>query len=72
MEDKQQTLEEVTEPELAKQKQWHVFVNTALADFFRDYKLEKLTAEDGKGNKVKLTMTKDGEIKVEQSSTSII
>ncbi len=67
-----QTLDEAINPEISLQKQWTVFVNSTLADFFRDYKLEKLTAEDGKGNKVRLSITKDNDIKVEQSSVSII
>lgn len=54
------------------QAKWADFVTSELADFFTGYKLEKMTVEDGNGNKAKLSRTKDGEIKVESSSITIL
>jgi hypothetical protein len=65
------TMEEAFNPEESAKGRWTVFVETTLVDFFKAHELEKLSAEDGNGNKVKLSMTKDNEIKVEQSSISI-
>ena len=50
---------------------WHDFVDNELVEFFKKYNLEKLTADDGDGNKVKLSITKDNDIKVEQSSITL-
>ncbi|MCL2593288.1 MAG: hypothetical protein FWD82_07980 [Defluviitaleaceae bacterium] len=50
---------------------WHDFVDNELVEFFKKYDLEKLTADDGNGNKVKLSITKDNDIKVEQSSVTL-
>jgi hypothetical protein len=65
------TMEEAFNPEESAKGRWTVFVEATLVDFFKANGLEKLGAEDGNGNKVKLSMTKDNEIKVEQSSISI-
>ena len=43
-----------------------------VADFFTGNKLEKMTIEDGNGNKAKLGRTKDGGIKIEYTSTVMI
>ncbi|MDR3149621.1 MAG: hypothetical protein LBT88_06385 [Oscillospiraceae bacterium] len=51
---------------------WTGFVETTLVDFFSAYKLEKLTVEDGNGNKAKLSLLKDNGIKIELSSVSVI
>lgn len=67
-----ETMEEEQNPEGAKRMKWTAFVESALADFFIEYKLEKLTVEDGNGNKAKLSRTKDNEIKVEHSSITIL
>jgi hypothetical protein len=55
-----------------KRVKWSAFVETDVADFFQRYELEKLSLEDGNGNKAKLSRTKDDEIKVEHSSTIIL
>jgi len=65
------TMEEAYNPEESAKGKWTKFVETTLVDFFKEHGLEKLAAEDGNGNKVKLSRTKDDEIKVEQSSISI-
>lgn len=66
------TMEEEYNPEGAARRRWSEFVTSGLLDFFTEYKLEKLNVEDGNGNKAKLSRTKDNEIKVESSSTTII
>ena len=65
------TMAEAYDPEGTAKGKWTKFVETTLVDFFKENGLEKLSAEDGNGNKIKLSMTKDSEIKVEQSSVSI-
>jgi len=65
------TMDEAFNPEESAKGKWTKFVEIELVDFFKANGLEKLSAEDGNGNKVKLSRTKDDEIKVEQSSISI-
>lgn len=55
-----------------KKLQWAAFVEGEVANFFTGYKLEKMTLEDGNGNKAKLGRTKDGGIKIEYTSTITI
>lgn len=56
-----------------KQKiNWAGFVETSIVNFFQEHELEKLTVEDGKGNKAKLTKQKDNTIKVEYTSTTTL
>ncbi|MDR1116775.1 MAG: hypothetical protein LBL09_00830 [Oscillospiraceae bacterium] len=66
------TMEEELNPEGAKRVKWSEFVETSVLDFFDGHKLEKITVEDGNGNKAKLSRTKDNGIKVEHSSTTIL
>lgn len=66
------TMTEAYEPEEANKQKWSVFLETTVADFFTGFKLEKLSLEDGSGNKAKLSRTKDNGIKIEQSSTTIL
>jgi len=67
-----ETMEEEYNPEGAVRRKWADFVTAELVDFFTGNRLEKLTIEDGNGNKAKLSHTKDNEIKIESSSTTII
>ena len=55
-----------------KKMNWAGFVETAIVNFFQENELEKLTLEDGKGNKAKLTKQKDNVIKVEYTSTTTL
>ena len=55
-----------------KTAKWAAFVETKVVDFFSDAKLEKMTLEDGNGNKAKLSRTKDNGIKIEHTSTTLI
>lgn len=72
MDDNQTMTEAFQTPEENRRIKWTSFVETALVDFFSNYKLEKISVEDGNGNKAKLSRTKDNDIKVEQSSTTIL
>lgn len=51
---------------------WAGFVETAIVNFFTENELEKLTVEDGNGNKAKLSRQKDNTIKVEYTSTTVL
>lgn len=66
------TMEEAYEPETANIKTWAAFVEGPALDFFQGYKLEKMSIDDGNGNKAKLTKKKDCGVKVEYSATKDI
>lgn len=51
---------------------WEAFVQGAVVNFFNEYEIEKLTIDDGNGNKAKLSKMKDCGIKIESSSTTTI
>lgn len=53
-------------------KNWAGFVETTIVNFFQENELEKLSLEDGKGNKAKLSKQKDNVIKVEYTSTTTL
>lgn len=55
-----------------KQINWAGFVETTIVNFFQENELEKLSLEDGKGNKAKLSKQKDNVIKVECTSTTTL
>jgi len=55
-----------------KKMNWAGFVETTIVNFFQENELEKLSLEDGKGNKAKLTKQKDNVIKVEYTSTTTL
>ena len=54
-------------PEIKRQK-WSGFVESEVVNFFDNHKIEKLTIEDGNGNRAKLARTKDSGIRIEYSS----
>lgn len=56
----------------ASAQKWAGFVDSAVVDFFEEYKIEKLSIEDGNGNKAKLARTRDNGIKIEYSSTVLM
>lgn len=66
------TMEEAYEPEQAQTKKWSVFVESDAVNFFNANKIEKMTIEDGNGNKAKLSRTKDGGIKIDSTSSVIL
>lgn len=55
-----------------KRINWAGFVETTIVNFFQENELEKLSLEDGKGNKAKLSKQKDNVIKVEYTSTTTL
>jgi len=55
-----------------KKLNWAGFVETTIVNFFQENDLEKLSVEDGKGNKAKLAKQKDNGIKVEYTSTTTL
>lgn len=59
-------------PMVAKRRKWSAFVEGAAADFFTGYKLEKMSIDDGNGNKAKFSRTKDEGIKVEYTSAVML
>jgi hypothetical protein len=55
-----------------KRVNWAGFVETTIVNFFQEHDLEKLSIEDGLGNKAKLTKQKDSGIKAEYTSTTTL
>jgi hypothetical protein len=53
-------------------QKWAGFVEDMVVSFFDEHKIEKLSIEDGNGNKAKLSRTKDNGIKIEYSSTVLM
>ena len=72
MSEKPKTMDEAYNKNNARRAGWASFVESEVINFFREHELEKLTVEDGNGNKAKLSLTRDEEIKVEYSSIAII
>ncbi|MCR4962361.1 MAG: hypothetical protein K6B40_00615 [Firmicutes bacterium] len=66
------SLSEVLNPTEHKRKNWSAFVESDVANFFIQFDLEKMSLDDGCGNKAKLTRTKDNEIKVEYTSSTTL
>ncbi len=61
--------EQTYRPEQTKVKKWAALVESDIANFFTNYQLEKMSLEDGNGQKAKLSRLKDGGIKVEYTSS---
>jgi hypothetical protein len=55
-----------------KKLNWAGFVETTVVNFFQANNLEKLSVEDGMGNKAKLFRQKDNVIKAEYTSTTTL
>jgi hypothetical protein len=58
--------------EQEKKLSWAGFVETTAVNFFVECSIEKMSIEDGKGNKAKLTRQKDNGIKVEYTSITTL
>ncbi|MEA4897324.1 hypothetical protein ACH6CV_06860 [Bacillota bacterium Meth-B3] len=67
-----QTLEEAINPEGEKRVNWAGFVEGDVVAFFDAHELEKLSLEDGNGNKAKLQRTKGNSIKIEYTSSVVL
>ena len=72
MSNKPKTIEEFMNPENRPKVNWPAFVEGDAVLFFNEHGLEKMSMEDGNGNKAKMTRQKDDSIKIEYSSTTII
>lgn len=77
MNDEMKSLEEFVNPEEfnkseRKTAKWPSFIETDVLNFFNTHEIEKISLEDGNGNKAKLSRTKDHGIKVEYSSTTLL
>ncbi|NLG24248.1 MAG: hypothetical protein GX558_02760 [Clostridiales bacterium] len=66
------TLEEALNPEAAKKVNWAGFVEGEVVAFFDAHNLEKMTLEDGNGNKAKLQRGKNNSIKIEYTSQVVL
>ena len=64
--------DEVKEKKKSNPQKWAGFIESTVVNFFDEHKIEKLTIEDGNGNKAKLARTKDNGIKIEYSSTVLM
>ena len=53
-------------------QKWAAFVESTAVEFLDQHDIEKLSIEDGNGNKAKLSRTKDNGIKIEYLSTVIM
>ncbi len=66
------TMDQEYNPEGVKRKNWTSFIESDVVNFFDAHEIEKLTIEDGTGNKAKLVRTKDNQIKVEYTSSVVL
>lgn len=64
--------EDFSEKKKVSPQKWAGFVESSVVNFFDENKIEKLSLEDGNGNKAKLSRTKDNGIKIEYSSTILM
>ncbi len=74
-EEKRPTIAEVmegTEKKKTNRRGWVAFVEGDGVNFMNQYDIEKMTLDDGEGNKAKLTRLKDNAIKVECTSSNIL
>jgi len=76
MADKHATIEEMTQDVPQKEKRdrknWVAFVESDAVNFLTLNDIEKLTLDDGEGNKAKLTRRKDGTVYVECTSSNVL
>ena len=74
-ENKRPTIEEMMEgkqkPERDR-KSWVGFVESDVVTFMTQNDLEKMTIDDGSGNKAKLTRRKDNSVFVECTSSNVL
>ena len=76
MKDERLTIEEMTEDSPKKEKRdrknWVAFVESDAVNFLTLNDIEKMTLDDGEGNKAKLTRRKDGSVYVECTSSNVL
>lgn len=69
------SIEEVIEgreKEKKSRKSWVAFVEGEVVNFMMQHDLEKMTLDDGAGNKAKLARRKDNSIWVECTSSNVL
>ena len=69
------TLEEMTadtEKTTRDRKNWVAFVESDAVNFMTLNEMEKMTLDDGSGNKAKLSRRKDGSVLVECTSSNVL
>lgn len=74
-EERMPTIEEVIAGKEKKQVSrgsWVGFVESDVVNFMVHHDIEKMTLDDGAGNKAKLTRLKDNGVKVECTSSNIL
>ena len=75
MADERKSIEEMMEGEQTQKrdrKNWVAFVESDVVNFLTLNEIEKLTLDDGQGNKAKLTRRKDGSVYVECTSSNVL
>ena len=76
MTDERMTLEEMTSDQPRREKRdrknWVAFVESDAVNFLQLSDREKMTLDDGEGNKAKLTRRKDGSVYVECTSSNVL
>ena len=76
MTDERMTLEEMTSDQPRREKRdrknWVAFVESDAVNFLQLSDLEKMTLDDGEGNKAQLTRRKDGSVYVECTSSNVL
>lgn len=60
------------EKEKRDRRSWVGFVESDVVNFMTLNELEKMTIDDGTGNKAKLTRRKDGSVMVECTSSNVL
>ena len=53
-------------------RSWVSFVESDVVNFLTLHNIEKMTLDDGEGNKAKLTRRKDGSVYVECTSSNVL
>lgn len=59
-------------PEKRDRRSWVSFVESDVVNFLSLNEIEKMTIDDGEGNKAKLTRRKDGSVYVECTSSNVL
>jgi len=76
MSEQRKSIQEMTNgeptPEKRDRRSWVAFVESDVVNFLQLNDLEKVTLDDGAGNKAKLTRRKDGSVHVECTSTNVL
>ena len=65
-------LRDVTKKKKTDRRGWVAFVEGNVVNFMNQHNLEKMTLDDGEGNKAKLSRRKDNGIFVECTSSNVL